>query len=168
VIYTIDFGGPAEASRLREVERAAGRLFHDVGMGDVADGDPTPAAILEERARARRLIVVRDEAGRAVGFLIWSPKDGVAYIEEVAVHPQHAGRKLAARLIDRLGDDVRGRLPCMSLATFRDVPWNAPYYARLGFVERDHAELGPEHVDAWRRQAQYLDMTRRVFMIRTL
>ena len=31
-----------------------------------------------------------------------------------------------------------------TLTTFRDVPWNAPYYTRLGFVALDPAEHGPE------------------------
>jgi hypothetical protein len=30
------------------------------------------------------------------------------------------------------------------VVTFRDVPWNAPYYARLGFVVVERAEQGPE------------------------
>lgn len=166
--YAIDFGCPAEAERLREIERAAGARFRDVGMADIADGDVTPASIFQDRATNARLLVVRDDARRAVGFLFWSPKDAAAYIEEVAVHPDHAGHKLAARLIDRLGHEVRGRVPCISLATFRDVPWNAPYYAKLGFTEVDRATLGPDHGEAWRHQAEFLDMTRRLFMIRPL
>ena len=166
VTYTIELGSAADATRLRQIERAAGVRFREIGMGDIADGDPTPVDILEDRALNRRLLVVRDETGLAVGFLIWSPKDAAAYIEEVSVHPDHAGRKLAARLIDRLSDEVRGRFANVSLATFRDVPWNAPYYARLGFAECDRTALGPEHDEAWHHQAGHLDMSRRLFMCR--
>ncbi|NOT40274.1 MAG: GNAT family N-acetyltransferase [Alphaproteobacteria bacterium] len=166
VAYTIELGSPAEAGRLRRIERAAGARFREIGMGDIADGDVTPEAILEDRALNGRLILARDGAGQAAGFLIWSPKDAAAYIEEVSVHPDHAGHRLAARLIDRLGDEVRGRYDDLSLTTFRDVPWNAPYYARLGFIERDGGELGPEHGETWRSQAGSLDMSRRLFMTR--
>ena len=33
----------------------------------------------------------------------------------------------ARQQVHRLG------LPCLTLTTFRDVPWNAPWYSRLGF-----------------------------------
>ena len=166
--YTIEHGGPAEAGRLRQIERSAGARFREIGMGYIADGDPTPATILEDRAQNHRLIVARDDNGRTAGFLIWSPKDGKAYIEEVAVDPDHAGHKLASKMIDRLCGDVAEQFGLISLATFRDVPWNAPYYARLGFVEHDRATLGPEHEASWQAQSEYLDMSRRLFMTREI
>lgn len=166
--YRVVRGERAHARSLGAVEKAAGARFRDVGMGDIADADTTPLTILEDRADAGRLYVAL--AGDApVGFLIWSEKDGRAYIEEVSVHPDHAGHRLAARMIDALADDVRGRLEMLSLATFRDVAWNAPYYAKLGFVELSRADAGPEHEANWRRQADYgLDMSRRLFMTRAV
>ena len=164
--YTIAHGSSAEAGRLREIERAAGKLFRDIGMDGIADADPTPATILEDRALNGQLLVARKASGEAVGFLIWSPKDAHAYIEEVSVRPDHAGHKLAARMIDCLCDGIRGRFARVSLATFRDVPWNAPYYAKLGFTECDRAQLGPDHDESWRRQSEHLDMSRRLFMTR--
>jgi hypothetical protein len=32
----------------------------------------------------------------------------------------------------------------ITLTTFRDVPWNAPYYERLGFTVVEPADQGPE------------------------
>ena len=33
-------------------------------------------------------------------------------------------------------DWARGRrLPAVTLTTFRSIPWNAPFYASMGFVE---------------------------------
>jgi hypothetical protein len=31
----------------------------------------------------------------------------------------------------------------VTLTTFRDIPWNAPFYARLGFHELTDCELTP-------------------------
>ena len=36
---------------------------------------------------------------------------------------------------------ARARYPAITLTTYADVPWNAPYYARRGFVEI--SEFGP-------------------------
>ena len=53
----------------------------------------------------------------------------------------------------------------MTLTTFRDVPWNAPFYERLGFCVLDSSELTPE-LDAVVREeaARGLDRDRRVVM----
>jgi len=167
--YAIERGVAAHAARLREIERAAGARFRAIGMTDIADGDVTPASILEARAESGQLYVALDAAGVVAGFLIWSAKDGLAYIEEVSVHPAHAGHRLAARMIDRLAEDVKGRHRALTLATFRDVDWNAPYYARLGFAELPQEGVGPQHQVSWQEQAKHgLDMTRRLFMVREL
>lgn len=167
--YRVERGTAAHIAPLPELERAAGARFRAVGMADIAEGGTTPLSILEERAAADRLYVALDTHGALVGFLIWSPKDALAYIEEVSVHPAHAGNRLAARMIGRLEADTRGRFPALTLATFRDVPWNAPYYASLGFREMPLGDAGPDHLENWRhQQAQGLDMSKRLFMIKAL
>jgi GNAT superfamily N-acetyltransferase len=138
-------------------------------MPDIADHEPTDVETFEDRAAQGRFYAVLASGDIPVGFLIWTPKDGFAYIEEVSVHPDHAGHRLAARMIDRLAEDARVRFPAITLATFRDVPWNAPYYADLGFTEVALETLGPDHEESWRMQIEAgLDMSRRLFMIRPL
>jgi GNAT superfamily N-acetyltransferase len=167
--YVVERGVAAQVPRLREIERAAGARFRAVGMDDIADAEVTPASILEARAASGHLYVAIDPAGVVAGFLIWSAKDRLAYIEEVSVHPDHAGHRLAARMIDQLAEDAKGRHAALTLATFRDVAWNAPYYARLGFIELPPKDVGPQHRISWQEQAKHgLDMTRRLFMLREL
>jgi hypothetical protein len=61
------------------------------------------------------------------------------------VAPAHARRGLGAALIEHLAGIAReeGR-PALTLTAFRDVPWNAPYYRRLGFVVVEPADQEPE------------------------
>ena len=165
--YKIERGTRAQSAQLQRIELAAGARFRDVGMSDIADHEPTDASVLEEHADRRRLYVALAADQTVTGFLIWSPKDGMAYIEEVSVHPDHAGNRLAAQMVDRLAVDIRGRHAALSLATFRDIPWNAPYYASLGFVEIPCAQVGPDHDMSWQHQSEDgLDMSRRLFMVR--
>ena len=52
------------------------------------------------------------------------------------MHPDHAGRGVGRALL-RAGCDwaaARG-YPELTLATYRDVPWNGPFYASEGFEE---------------------------------
>ena len=167
--YRIERGRASQAAQLQQIELAAGARFRDVGMADIADHDPTSTAVFEDRAAAGQLLVAHDDAGAIAGFLIWSAKDGMAYIEEVAVHTVNAGHRVGVQLIDRLAQDARGRFPAITLSTFRDVPWNGPYYAKLGFEEFPYDQAGPDHAQSWQDQADNgLDMSRRLFMSRAL
>ncbi|WP_228973541.1 GNAT family N-acetyltransferase [Streptomyces sp. DH12] len=127
--------------RLRDVELAAGEPFRALGMDAVADDAPPPLASLEEyRASGRAL--VGDEGGPAVAYLLWDEVDGAAHIEQVSVHPDAARRGLGRALIESLAAEAAGRgVAALTLTTFRDVPWNAPYYARIGFRVLVEAEL---------------------------
>lgn len=82
------------------------------------------------------------DGGVPVAYLLASTIDGHAHIEHVSVLPEYAGRGLGAALIERLGDDARSRrLTGLTLTTFANVPWNAPYYRRLGFEELEESQL---------------------------
>ena len=54
----------------------------------------------------------------------------------------------------------------VSLTTFRRVPFNAPFYARLGFGEVDPATTDPLLADAFRREVpEGIDPAERVAML---
>jgi len=113
-----------ELELLLDIEREAGRSFLDVGMPEIARDDP---GTVED---VRGATVAVDERDRPVAYLTSHVVDGAAHIEQVSVHPSHARRGLGAALIDHLAE-ITGRP--LTLTTFRDVPWNAPYYEQLGF-----------------------------------
>lgn len=55
-------------------------------------------------------------------------------MRELDVHPDHAGQRLGARLLDAASAwAARRKADWIVLTTFATVPWNAPYYAQLGF-----------------------------------
>ena len=72
--------------------------------------------------------------------------DGIgdgAHLEQLSVHPEH-GRQGIGRALLRAAIDwsqAQG-YEKLTLTTYRDVPWNGPFYASEGFVE-----LGP--ADDW-------------------
>jgi hypothetical protein len=75
---------------LREVERAAGRCFRDIGMPEIADDEPLPTDVLAEYQRNGRAWVAVDASDHAVAYLISTLVDGNVHIEQVSVHPDHA------------------------------------------------------------------------------
>jgi len=156
--------------RLQTIESAAGVLFREVGMPEIADDPPPPLAELARYEQSGSAWVAVDAADVPVAYLIAEPVDGSLHIEQVTVDPQYARRGLGRALIEHVADQARaGRLAALTLTTFRDVPWNAPYYARCGFRTLAADELTPGLVAIRNREAAHgLDRWPRVCMRRDL
>lgn len=133
-----------ELDHLREIEVAAGRVFRDVDMAEVARDEPATVAELAGYQRAGHAWVAVGPADRPVAYLIAEPVDGNLHIEQVSVHPDAARRGVGRALIEHVADFARGDgVPALTLTTFTEVPWNAPYYRRCGFRPLVDAELTP-------------------------
>ena len=163
---------PTELSALRDIERAAGEVFRDVGMPEIAEDEPLPIDVLAGYQRAGHAWVATDAgSGDApVGYLIADVVDGCLHVEQVSVHPRCARRGVGRRLLEHLADlGTATGVPALTLTTFADVAWNAPYYLRCGFRILDDAELTPGLRDIRAREAAHgLDRWPRVCMRRDL
>jgi GNAT superfamily N-acetyltransferase len=125
---------PEDLPALRDVEIAAGASFRELGMADVADDDPPTVAELGAYQEDGRAWVVADAADHPVAYLLVQVLDGSAHIDQVSVHPSHARQGLGRGLLDAVAAWAAQRgLSALTLTTFANVPWNAPYYERLGF-----------------------------------
>jgi GNAT superfamily N-acetyltransferase len=160
----------AELPVLQDIERAAGRLFADIGMPEVAEDEPLPLDALARYCHAGGAWVATDTTDVPVGYLLSDTVDGNLHIEQVSVHPRSARRRVGQRLIDHLADQATAAgIPALTLTTFADVPWNAPYYARCGFVTLDDDVLSPGLKAIRQREAEHgLDRWPRVCMRREL
>jgi GNAT superfamily N-acetyltransferase len=128
---------------LREIERAAGEMFADIGMALVAQDEPLPARTLLEYVHAGRAWVHTVD-DRPVAYLVAGVVDGNAHLEQVSVHPGHARRGIGEALLGRMIEWARARrLPAVTLTTYTEVPWNGPYYERLGFRYLTEPETTP-------------------------
>jgi N-acetylglutamate synthase-like GNAT family acetyltransferase len=155
-----------DLERLPAIERAAGRLFAEIGMTDVAEGSVLGVEDHREAMQSGWLWVAVDDADRPVGFALVHPHDGCAHLEEIAVHPDHGGRGLGRELLDAVVAAAREQgLPAVTLSTFREVPWNGPWYRGYGFRELADNELTPTLLAAREHEsAEGLDVAARVFM----
>lgn len=141
----------ADVAVIAGIEVAAGAMFRTVGMHAVADDRPPPDDVVAAYVAAGRCWVAAagDEraaaggrAGTVVAFLLADEIDGAVHIEQVSVHPAWARCGTGRRLIDTAAEWGRAHgLAAQTLTTFADVPWNGPYYARLGFVVVPDTEL---------------------------
>lgn len=134
----MDFGGryavrPAQAADLpllADIEGAADQMFASV-FGDL-DWDP-PQDGLERAAEPGFVLVAGDPA---VGFAHVLFLDGAAHLQQLAVHPQVMGLGIGSSLVEAAcaAAGAHGHR-ALSLTTYADVPWNAPFYAARGFHE---------------------------------
>jgi GNAT superfamily N-acetyltransferase len=140
----VRLGGAEDASRLRVIELRAGARFREVGLDDIADGEPASIETLVAYATAGRCWVAVDEADEPIGYVLVDDVDGNAHIEQVSVDPDRQGTGVGRTLVEQACTWARdtGRT-AVTLTTFADVPWNAPLYAHLGFVILDDDEIGP-------------------------
>lgn len=131
-----------ELPALREVERAAGASFRDLGMDAVADDEPPSVDELAVFQQDGRAWVATDDTDHPVGYILVDVVDGASHVEQVSVHPSHARQGLGRALLETaaLWAEQQG-LDAVTLTTFSDVPWNAPYYQRLGFRALTEAEM---------------------------
>lgn len=165
--YRIVHARPHDLPLLPAIELAAARML--TGHAPAATlGETTTQFELRAAWRHGRLwVVLADQV--PVGFahvVVYEP--GVAHLEELDVHPEHGRRGLGRRLVGTVcAWAVERGFRAVTLTTFRDVPWNMPFYERLGFVAVPSGEITPALlsvvIDEYRRG---LDPQRRVVMMR--
>jgi len=127
---------------LRELERAAGEPFRSLGMQRVADAEPPPMETLAAYQGDGRAWVSVDGRDQLIAFVLVDIVDGAVHVEQVSVHPGSSRQGIGATLIEAVAQwAARHGFAALTLMTFRDVPWNRPYYERLGFRVIENGEL---------------------------
>jgi SAM-dependent methyltransferase/GNAT superfamily N-acetyltransferase len=140
--YSIRLARADEVALLAALEDAAGELFDATEFGESLPDGTCPTAVLETAQREGMLWVAQAPNGDIVGFACARWLAGEPHLEELDVHPDHGRRGLGAKLVRAVIEFARARgAGGVTLSTFRDVPWNAPFYAGLGFHALAAAEL---------------------------
>ena len=125
---------PGDVTALPAIERAAGERFRDYPeLAWLAEGDVISAEQhLDYAERGLSWLALAND--QPVGFILAELHASSLFIVELSVHLDWQGKGIGRRLIACVADQARKRgLASLTLTTFRDVPWNAPFYARLGF-----------------------------------
>ncbi|MDB5418872.1 MAG: hypothetical protein JWP50_2291 [Phenylobacterium sp.] len=133
---------PEEAELVREIEVSAGEIFRGSVHAHVIDHPPPPAAVYAALA-ADGLLLLAEQHRQAIGFAACEPFADALHLKELAVRYERQGRGIGRALVEAVAGEARRRgLPAVTLTTFLDLPWNAPWYVRRGFVELTARTLG--------------------------
>ena len=140
--YVIAPASPHHLATLASVELSAAARFRGWDVPAVVFEQATPTSVLEAAQASGHLWVALSEADDCVGFGLVEPSGERLHLQELDVLPEHSGRGLGRALVSRIERwAVESGFAEITLTTYRDVPWNAPFYACLGFEIVERADL---------------------------
>lgn len=141
--YHIRLAQHKDLRSLNEIEEAASTLFKSTKFALEVDQEPLSAKFLEEQREKGLVWVAVDEEDRPVGFAVVLILDNDAHLHELSVDPAHGRRGIGAGLTGEVIQWAgRSGMTRITLSTFREIAWNAPFYEKLGFREMREDEIG--------------------------
>ena len=168
--HVISLARPEDIDALITVDLAAGQLFAPTGLlSEEALRDHVPETVYRQAIEAKDVLKASAPDGAPVGFALISHRGGTLYLDQISVHPQHGRRGIGADLLRQVFLVAKQRrLKLVTLSTFREIPWNAPFYRKMGFREIPRKDMADWMLDLERIQAESLDVSQRCFMVRKI
>ena len=163
--YRIVAARPRDLPAIGAIELAAARLLAGYAPDTVLNEMTSEQELRDAQRHGRLWVALAGDI--PVGFaLVEILEPNAAHLEEIDVHPDHGRRGLGRRLMAEVCSwAVERKCPALTLTTFRDVPWNMPFYAGLGFEEIPSGALTPALRAVLQDEARRgLDPARRVAM----
>ena len=142
--YQIALARTEDLRLLPAIELAAAELLRGHAPESVLN-ETTDCDTFADAARCGRLWVAL-AGDMPVGFaLVEMLADDLPHLDEMDIEPAHGRRGLGTALVQAVCEwATASGFSALTLTTFRGVPWNLPFYARLGFVEVPRDLLRPE------------------------
>ncbi|RIJ28238.1 GNAT family N-acetyltransferase [Henriciella mobilis] len=160
----------ADFSEIIEVDKSASLLFGPTGLlSEEALADHVPAQALQDALNQDWLLVAEMPDKAVVGFVMATVRDGGLYVDQLSVSPDYGRQGIGTALMRNLEGKAHNRdILELTLSTFRDLPWNAPFYATLGFRHIKRSHLRPFMLEIETAQAEFMDVSKRTFMRKRL
>jgi ribosomal protein S18 acetylase RimI-like enzyme len=155
---------------LAKIEQAAAILFQDTPYAFLVDAAPLPLDFVIQQFQAGRVWVAANDRDTPVGYAIAQEIDGNAYLQQIDVHPAYGRRGIGRKLIERVCVWAQHQnYHKVFLSTFRNIEWNAPFYAKIGFQILAEVELTSGFQQIRRKEAEAgLPIDQRVIMYHEL
>lgn len=168
--YSIHLATAAHVAALPGIESKAAARFAGWRVPRAVLIKTTPLPALVAAQATGQLWVALSRSDDPVGFGLVEALGTRLHLEELDVLPDHGGRGIGTALVGEIERWARlNRFREIALTTFRDVPWNAPFYQKLGYEIVDEPRLDAV-LHRWLEDdgARGLDQARRVAMRKRL
>jgi GNAT superfamily N-acetyltransferase len=142
-VVTIRLARPDDLTHIPEISASGEETFARYGQ-PLGEGSAPMRPEQCEAPLAAGLLWIAEDEGGPIGFLAAEITGDALYVAEVDVLMGRQRQGHGRRLMQAAIDAARARgLAAVTLETFRNIPWNGPFYATLGFVEVPEEELTP-------------------------
>ncbi|MEM9541295.1 MAG: GNAT family N-acetyltransferase [Cyanobacteria bacterium P01_E01_bin.42] len=147
--YTIRQADRRDIDSLPAIERMAALIFTEyleqLNLPSELLDCPVPIIKLQQAQQENLLWVVCNRDDLPIGFAYVEKLGENWHLEELDVHPQHQKRGIGSALVKAVCDRAEEmQIPAITLITFRDIPWNAPFYQKMGFEAISLSECNVE------------------------
>lgn len=165
--YRIRLATYQELPLLNELENAAAEIFKNTKYALEINQEPLSLQLLQQQQQQNLVWVAVNEFDRLVGFAVVLIVDGLAHLHELSVTPQYGRQGIGTKLIKEVINWAKqANFIGITLSTFLDIPWNAPFYRKLGFKEMLPVEIGSGLENLRQKEAKSgLPIEERVLMI---
>ena len=143
--YLVRLAKEKELFLLNELENAAAEIFRDTKYALEINQECLSLELLKQQHQQNLVWIAVTESDRPVGFAVVLIIDGLAHLHELSVTPQYGRQGIGTKLTQEVINWAKqANFPAITLSTFRNIPWNAPFYRRLGFQEIPPVEIGQD------------------------
>jgi len=133
-----------EVARLGMIERTACELFEGTDVYADLNGLIYDPAELAELIEQGQVWVACFDDDVPIGFVIVLKMDDVLHVDELDVLSEFGNRGIGTALLEHACQwAVANGFSVATLSTFREVPWNAPFYQKHGFCIVEPGEFTP-------------------------
>ena len=132
-----------DAAFLPQIEKSASELYRaEPDLAWLADGQVIEPSEHARLILKKTVLVAESSRGHLVGFLNAEVLNHELHIWELSVHGDWQRRGAGTQLLRSAYQyALETGLAALTLTTFKDVPWCAPAYAKLGFNPVKHPVL---------------------------
>lgn len=168
--WHIRLARPGDAESFHRVEEDAATLLKEEPSLEGIPVPPSGSADHYRKVIARGHSLSATLGDEVIGFAAAGRVGRDLHLHELSVMRAHQGRRIGSTLLEALAIDARNSgISAITLSTYRDIAWNAPFYARHGFVEVENLEGRPHLTESLEGAvAAGLPAERRCAMIRFL
>ena len=147
--YRIRLARSEDAEAFHLVEEDAASLLREEPSIAGAVIPPTASAADHARTIAKGRSLAALHSDRVIGFAALGTVGRELHLHELSVACAHQRCGVGSLLLRAMMIDARNSgYRAITLNTYRDIPWNAPFYARFGFVEVENFDGRPHLVQS--------------------
>ncbi|OTA20439.1 acetyltransferase [Xenorhabdus beddingii] len=142
-MFSIRLTQDTDASQLLAIEYSAAKLFSFIPeLAWIANGHVQTEQQHWDYISQGNSWVAINECSQPVGFILAKPLDNGLHIMELSVHEGWQRKGIGKALVEKVVQVAEQRyLQAVTLTTFREVSWNAPFYHSLGFNILDSQQI---------------------------